>query len=247
MKRTGFGLSKRLLVFLGIPLVFLCSCRNHCHDSVFGSRIVMEEVRTVPFFHSIEILGSCQLFFIKDVEQKLRLEAEHNILSLIRTCVRNDGTLVIDSKRSYESDIGVKIYASMREIRGFAIYGSATVEGEQPFSCGGLDLLISGSGNMIMDAAAQKVFSSITGSGCIFLTGSAGFHRVIISGSGNLGALDFITSRYEITISGSGDCRIHVKDELDVILSGSGSVYFTGEPEVIHSSISGSGRLIKID
>ncbi|MDH4220688.1 MAG: DUF2807 domain-containing protein [Candidatus Aminicenantes bacterium] len=245
MKRKNVWTLEVLLLVLGL-LFILSSCSNMGDDSVWGSGPVISEKRDVAFFHSIEIQGSCHVIFVKDVHQELIVEAEQNILPLINTWVKHDGTLIIDSERSYKSKKGVKVYASMLEIRRFAIIGAGEIASKQPFSCDELFLKIDGAGKMDMHVKAKNVYTRINGSGDILLSGSADFHSIEIIGAGNLDALDFVTSVYEITIAGAGYCHIYVTDKLDVILAGAGIVYYKGNPEVINAQISGAGKLVKI-
>jgi hypothetical protein len=234
-----------LLLLLGLVLI-LFSCSDFCDDSVCGPDSILSEKREVAYFHSIEIWGSCQVFFKKDVQQELTVEAEQNILPLIKTWVRDDGTLIIESEKSYDSNKGVTVYASMLEIRSFVIVGAGKFVGEQPFSCSELTLIIDGAGYIEMNVNAENVYSTINGGGHICLSGSAEFHRVKINGAGNLDALDFVISVYELTIIGAGCCHIYVTDVLDVVLAGAGVVYYKGEPRVINSQITGAGKLIKL-
>ena len=50
----------------------------------------------------------------------------------------------------------------------------------------------------------------------------------------------------EISISGSGNCRCWVENDLEVRVSGSGSVYYKGDPEKVDARISGSGKVRKL-
>ncbi|MEE9503444.1 MAG: DUF2807 domain-containing protein [Candidatus Aminicenantaceae bacterium] len=169
MKWTHLVSKKWFFILMGIALVFTCSCRNSFYDddSVYGSGVVVEEIREVDSFHSVEILGSCDLYFVKGATQELRVITDDNILPLILTWVRYDGTLIIESKGSYTSSVGIKVYVSMVEIRRFAI-------------------------------------------------------------------------------SGSGECRIHVEDVLNVVIAGSGNVYYKGFPSVVNTTIIGSGDVIHL-
>ncbi len=230
-----------------IGFMLFSACQECRHDSIFGSRIVIEQTRTVAPFHSVEILGSCDLSFTQAAIQKLRLVGEDNILPLIKTWVKGDGTLVIENTENYRSEIGVKVYVSMPDIRGFYIYGAANVRGEQHFRAEDLNLVIGGSGNINADVEAQKINTSILGSGEVLLSGTAKFHDLKILGSGNVRALDLLTSRTDITLAGSGNCHVYVKNVLSVVLAGSGNVYYRGDPEVVDSYITGSGQLIKLD
>lgn len=210
MKWTHLVSKKWFFILMVIALVFTCSCRNSFYDddSVYGSGVVVEEIREVDSFHSVDILGSCDLYFVKGATQELRVITEDNILPLILTWVRYDGTLIIESKGSYTSSVGIKVYVSMVEIRRFAISGSGSIIGESPFSPQELHLMI--------------------------------------AGSGSLEALDFLVSCYDIQIPGSGECRIHVEDVLNVVIAGSGNVYYKGFPSVVNTTIVGSGDVIHL-
>ena len=243
-KQTSWTLEMLLLLF---GLIFLVSsCSNLGSDGEWGSGPVLREVREVAQFHSIEILGNCQVIFRKDVQQELVVEAEANILPLIKTWVRNDGTLIIENEKDFHSNKGVTVYASMCEIRRFAIFGAAEIKGEHPFSCNDLNLSIEGAGKMQMHVDANNVISSIVGGGDISLAGRAGSHNFEIIGAGILEALDFSTSSCKIYIAGAGTCRIHVMDALYVVLDGAGVVFYKGNPAVIDSQITGVGALIKL-
>ncbi|MBN1274400.1 MAG: DUF2807 domain-containing protein [Candidatus Aminicenantes bacterium] len=256
----------RVLSFAGLTLfLLLCSCRPF--SSICGSGNIIEETRTVPYFHSIELKTSCTLTFIKGGPQELRIQAEDNILPIITTNVRHDGTLVIDTCDGFKSYIGIKVFAVMEEVLGFTISTSADIKGEVAFSCPSLKLVIGGSGSInIADVTTDSILNSINGSGGIFLTahtesmdstinGSGGIHlsgngtshSLRTNGSGNLEALDFDTLNYDIAILGSGDCRIFVRDILDADIIGSGSIFYKGNPGSINCNISGSGKLIKMD
>jgi hypothetical protein len=245
MNRQNVWTLKILLLLLGLALM-VSSCSDFCGDSVCGSGSILSETREVAYFHSIEIRGGCQVLFEKGVQQELIVEAEQNILPLIKTWVRNDGTLIVESERSDDSSIGVMVYASMLEIRSFVIVGAGKVVGLQPFATGELTLLIDGAGSIEMNVNTENVYSTINGGGHIDLSGSAEFHKVEINGAGILDALDFVTSVYELTISGAGYCCIHVTNVLDVVLAGAGIVYYRGTPGVINSQISGAGKLVKL-
>jgi hypothetical protein len=245
MNRQKVWTFEILLLLLGYVLI-ISSCSDFCGDSVCGSGSILSEKREVGYFHSIEIRGGCQVLFEKGVQQELIVEAEQNILPLIKTWVRNDGTLIIESERSYDSRRGVTVYASMLEIQSFVIVGAGKVVGQQPFATGELTLLIDGAGSIEMNVNTENVYSTINGGGHIYLSGSAEFHKVEINGAGILDALDFLTSVYELTIFGAGYCHIYVTDILDVVLAGAGIVYYRGTPEVINSQISGAGKLIKL-
>ena len=97
-----------------------------------------------------------------------------------------------------------------------------------------------------MNTDAEDVTIDISGSGTVVLEGKGDDGDIEISGSGTLYAEDFSTHTFQIEISGSGKCEVNVSQTLDADISGSGSVYYKGNPEKVRSNISGSGRVRRI-
>jgi len=151
-KKAGLLKSRLLLLSLCFGLLTLYSCYlNKDSAEIIGSGVVVEETRDVDFFDSIQIVGSANVFFRKDATQSLRLEAEDNIMPIIDTRVEN-GTLVIESTRSYSTDIGIRVYAAMTEIRRFTINGAANIVGQEAFTTDILDMEIIGAGGLYAEA-----------------------------------------------------------------------------------------------
>jgi len=90
----------------------------------------------------------------------------------------------------------------------------------------------------------QNFKSVISGSGNISAigVGTAISQDISISGSVSLNALNLPVQNSEVSISGSGDCKIYATETLNASISGSGNVIYKGNP-VVTSSISGSGTV----
>jgi hypothetical protein len=107
---------------------------------------------------------------------------------------------------------------------------------------------ISGSGKIEMNATVSGAAAfEISGSGKAVATGKAPRVEVDISGSGRVLAADLEASKCQVRISGSGSVEIHVKDELDAKISGSGSVRYLGNPAHVNTHSSGSGSVKKLN
>ena len=217
-----------------------CDRDSNCIE---GSGAIIQETRTVMPFHTIVVKRRCQLLFEKSTRQNLRIEGDDNILPLITTTVTEDGELTIDSRPRYHSASGIKVYAEMEEIKGFTIAGSAGIKSRDHFSSDALTLTLSGSGKMELGTGARTISSTITGSGSISLAGEADSHNVLIAGSGDLTAPGLKAKKYNITITGTGTCQVHVSASLKAVITGSGSVRYQGSPPVVKSAVTGSGTV----
>lgn len=205
-----------------------------------------KETRDVDSFNKISFGISGNLYIKQGNTQSLVLEGDD--LDDIKTEVSN-GKLRIKNKNSgwnWHRE-RVDVYITVRDLEGISLSGSGKVIGENTFKTGDLELSVSGSGEMELDIESDDVESGISGSGEIELTGMARTHHVSISGSGKLRADDLRVETYNIHISGSGSCRIYASKEIDASVSGSGSIYYKGDPDKVYSKASGSGKLRKIN
>ena len=106
-------------------------------------------------------------------------------------------------------------------------------------------IAVSGSGNIKVDVETDDLEGKVSGSGNMDLKGIARNTIFSVSGSGNLDAENLAADNCQVKISGSGNCRVQVKDNLVSKISGSGKVYYSGDPEKIINNSSGSGSLNK--
>lgn len=84
-----------------------------------------------------------------------------------------------------------------------------------------------------------------TGSGNVTVSDAfpADHMEVSLMGSGSFYGFPLAASTCQVDIIGSGICEITVQNELDVVIEGSGNVYYKGSP-LIHEDITGSGRVV---
>jgi len=204
------------------------------------------EKRSVNPFSSISmgVAGDC--YITQGNTVSLEVEGDEDDLEDLITEVRNE-TLYIKYERSgwnFRHD-RVTIHVTTPEISEISLGGSGKVVSRNMLESDQLKISVSGSGKMTLNVNADDIQASISGSGNMTITGNADEVELTISGSGNMDAEELKVDRYEVRISGSGRSRIHVGDELEAKISGSGSVYYTGDPDKVISNVSGSGRVKK--
>ncbi len=137
----------------------------------------------------------------------------------------------------------VKVYVTMKDISRIGVSGSGEVYGENQFNTRNLDLSVSGSGDMELSINSADLDVSISGSGRLKLSGSGEDMDLDISGSGSVMAANLQVVTLDASISGSGKCEIDVSEGIDANISGSGNVYYKGNPDKIRSNSSGSGKV----
>jgi hypothetical protein len=165
--------------------------------------------------------------------------------------VAGSGDLYCEEKINVTNlDLGVSGSGTMR--LAFAASGNveADVSGSGDMdlkgNCNNFDSDVSGSGKVYVSASIKDYADfGVSGSGKIQAQGTVRKVKASISGSGRINAADLAAESCDVRITGSGDLEINVKEELEVTISGSGNVTYTGEPKRVNSHASGSGHVRK--
>jgi len=215
----------RVLV-LGASTLLVLLAVSACDGSVFGVRgsgNVITESRDVSGFNEIALFGSGTVRVDVNGTESLTVEAEDNIMPLLKTEVANGRLeLSVESSISPTTDITYTVAA-------------VALDG----------VTIAGSGDVTATGIATDLFDvEISGSGRVKPTGTAASLVVEISGSGRYLGEGLEASIGTVRVSGSGEAVVNVTDDLDVDVSGSGGVQYIGEPTVTES-VSGSGKVTR--
>jgi hypothetical protein len=196
---------------------------NFVHGmGVQGSGHLKSETRHVGSFSKVRVEGSIDVEAKIGSQTDLKVSADDNLLSLIKTRVEGD-TLIIRSEGSFSTNNRMVVQFSAPKIQAASVAGSGDVK---------VDGLRGG------DFAA-----SISGSGDISATGSAGAVSVSIAGSGDASLKGLQSSSATVSISGSGDASVNTSGPLSVVINGSGDVVYSGKPTSIAKKINGSGSV----
>jgi len=210
-------------------LTMLCfiSFTNFACDKymqIIGNGIIKKENRVLQTFDEIKIDGSMDLIAICGTAQKVELEADSNLISLIKTDVI-DKTLHVYSENNYSSKNNQVIYISIDNLSKITLNGSSSIK--------------------ISDLSNELFEISINGSGNIKADGKTKVFNIDINGSGSIQSEKLEAKNVYVNISGSGNAEIKAIDTLDISITGSGNVIFSGDPNITNQEIVGSGSITK--
>ncbi|MTI22191.1 DUF2807 domain-containing protein [Fulvivirga sp. RKSG066] len=217
--------------------------------AAFTTATLAQKTVNVSEFTEVYLKTSADVYISKGSTLRVEVEGDEDDLEDVDIYVKG-GTLYIDSEDSWSwfgsssSDVTVNI--TMPTIEGASVSGSGSLVGKDKFRTNELSLAVSGSGIIELNADAGYTSTAVSGSGKIYLSGSAEEMSVKISGSGRVKAEDFVSEKCKVSISGSGSAQVNVKSSIDARISGSGSVYYKGDPAKVDSHTSGSGRIRKM-
>ncbi len=200
------------------------------------------ESRNLEKFSGIVSMGNFDVNIIFDKSSKVVVTANAVEIPEIETVVK-DGILTIKRKKDSEVDLGkVKVDVYTASLGSVVIKGSGSVNCPVAVPSADLSIKIQGSGSMDMAIDADKFDAVIEGSGNMDLRGKSMNSEFDIQGSGNINAKELTCSNAEISIAGSGNCKVNVSGNLTAVVKGSGNVLYTGGAKVKATS-HGSGKI----
>ncbi|MEP7265634.1 MAG: DUF2807 domain-containing protein [Bacteroidota bacterium] len=191
------------------------------------------ETRQLEDFNKIIISGNSKVYLTQAATQEVRVETK-NKLNEVQTNV-SDHTLHIDGKPS-------SIYINIPELEEVTISGYGEIHSKTFFKIETLHLEISGNGKIILPVEVNNLNIDITGFGKLRLSGTANSVQLSVSGNGTIDAEKLKSVNSDIDISGVAKVSIDVTENLNMNVSGVGSVYYVNEPKSITRNVSGIGK-----
>ena len=236
---------KTVLILLLFPLLVLSGCDNdQWGPNVRGTGPTETEVRTLRNFSRVELKIDAQVILTQGAQQEVRVEAQRNILDILETEINGDQLEIEYGRYDVRSHDPVKVYITVPSLSEVDLSGSGKIQSAAPWTATSFRAHVSGSGEIIMNfAKVDGLRTNVSGSGEMRLSGVAQSNNATISGSGKIYAYDLATQDTYASITGSGKSYVTAARSLDVDLSGSGSVYYRGNPKV-SSRITGSGKVV---
>lgn len=206
-------------------LLSLCllSCEK---ETIRGNGPIQEEFRSLQNFTKVSTSGATDVTVEPGSTFEVKLSGYSNLLPHFETWVVNG-----ELRLGYRNGVSVrndnlKVHVVMPELAGLNISGSSTIDVNGAFpQVPQFDCNISGSGKIFIENLIATDFDAD------------------ISGSGEILAFGLRCFNADIDISGSGITETFIQDHLRARISGSGTIYYRGNPTV-SSTISGNGRVI---
>ncbi len=237
------------MIFGLLPLVGLLAACGLLPGSnvITGSGKVTRVDRPVSGFSAVALEGSGEVEITQGASESLSIEAEDNLLPLITSEVR-DGVLRMDFNRADWRDVikptkPIRFFVTLRDLGVLDLGGSGSIHAGT-LQTPNLKVVLSGSGDVMLDEfQGEALLATLDGSGNITAAGQTGRLEVTLTGSGKVDAGSLESQTALVSVGGSGDVTLWVRSQLDVSISGSGTVNYFGLPTVGKRDITGSGDI----
>ncbi|MBV7529366.1 head GIN domain-containing protein [Chitinophaga sp. sic0106] len=216
------------------------------NERIKGSGNVKEENRSVSGFEKISTSGIYHVVLTMGNEEKVRVEAEDNLLPYIETEVSR-GRLDIHTKRGYniEPKKDITIYVTAKSISELEASGASGFKGTNQIKGDKLKISLSGAAQSKLDVAVGSLNAGLSGAAQLNVSGNASNADFGTSGAANVKATDLRADAVNAGTSGGSSVSVNAVKSLNASCSGGSNVRYKGEPAV-NKSTSGGASVSRI-
>jgi hypothetical protein len=240
MKKTYLN---AILFIAAISLTVLSSCRFGC---VKGSGHKITETHKMGDFTQIDISGGFKVNLKQDSSMVVSINADDNLMKYIRTSVDGD-RLRIETRRNLCGSGEMVINIGVKNLEKIKTSGAIDLTSDGKLVTKDLSLDLNGGSKVNMELDAANLNTEGSGASEINLKGQATSHKVHLTGSGKIYALDFVVGSYDIETTGASECEINVLHDLNVNTTGASEIKYRGNPTNVNSHKTGASTLTKVN
>lgn len=244
MKNHRLNFTISLALALGFLYTTVSGC-TFATPGIKGDGNVVKQERSVSPFSGIEVGGAFHVFLTQGSSEALVVEADENLLDIIKTEVKGN-TLSIKTTKDISDSKALNIYVTFKDLKELDVSGACHLTGENKFKVGDLDMDCSGASDVTLKLAGENMNIDCSGASQIELYGSAGSLYLDVSGASHLDAADLEVKNCEADISGASHAKIYVTGELSADVSGAGSLKYKGDAVIKQHDVSGAGSMKKL-
>ncbi len=241
---------KTVVLIMGIVLCSISSLNAQwgATQKVKGNGNSISKARETSDYEQIKVKGSLDVSLIFGTEGKINIEGESNLIPYIITKVEDDVLKIYVKKGYYLKPSTSKkliITVPFKDINKVTLSGSGDIYSSDTIKATEFVTGVSGSGDVKLVVEAKNVKGQVSGSGDLTIKGTADSFTAGVSGSGDISAYDLKAKSASVKVTGSGDIELTATSTLTARVSGSGDIYYKGNPEKEDKKVSGSGDITK--
>lgn len=189
---------------------------------VKGSGNVVSEKRDIGGFSKVDVGGVYQVEIVAQKEYGIEIEADDNIVPLVRTEVRGD-TLVIKGAKRFNTANRIVVRIAAPNIDLLDVSGASVVS--------------------VTNLANDKLVVDSSGASKIRVEGSTRHLNVNMSGASTLDAAGLKAELADVDASGASKIDLNVAEELRADLSGACKLSYSGNPKNVVKKTSGASSV----
>lgn len=191
---------------------------------VSGSGNIQTEQRNVGEFKSVDVSGAFKIEIVAQKDFSVEVEADDNILPLVKTEVEN-GVLKISRESRFLSRGKVLVRVSAPNIENLEVSGASKVA--------------------LKDLSNESLNLDVSGASKIEINGKTSELKMEISGASKINAENLTAENVSVEASGASKIDVFVSNELNADLSGATKLTYSGDPQNVAEKTSGASSIRK--
>lgn len=233
----------KILIAAALSL-FLSSCHIDRIMGISGNGNVQTEKRnSAKDFTAIKASNGLKVYITQDNTYSITVEADENLLDIIRTEVRGD-ELHIFSDKNIGKAKSKKVYVSSPEITAITSSSGADVFVENILKADNLELKSSSGSALRLETEADHISCRASSGADMKIKGAAHTLKARASSGSGIKAGDLQVASCDAKASSGGNISVYVTKDLTASASSGGDIRYSGNPESVSTgkSVSGSVR-----
>ena len=213
---------KRKIVVLLLVACGLVLSGCKFNRGIAGSGVRKTEKRDLKSFNAIDTTGAYEIDVNCQKPASFEIEADDNILPLIKTEVR-DGILFVSNDQPYHSSKPTILRITLPDLNSVSSHGAGEIK--------------------IADARSNDLRIESTGAASVVASGTARSVTISSSGAGKIDTSNLHAEKARVDVNGASSIDVYASEQLDVSVSGVGNVSYGGNPKVVNKHVSGIGSV----
>jgi len=238
-------MTKKIVYTILSALIMLYSCEQN--EIIYPEGEIQRENIAVNSFTGISIASA----FIADVELSLSdsviLETQENILPYIDVYV-SGGVLFIEPKEFVNFGRGttLKAHIFVKELNYAHASGASIIYINGLAESDRFEVELSGASQLTANIWANELYAITSGASVLDLEGN--FESVYLesSGASKLISYELFTNYFDANISGAGEAKLTINEELNITASGASIIRYKGNGTIKKAELSGGSEIIHL-
>ncbi|MGS2739956.1 head GIN domain-containing protein [Sinomicrobium sp. M5D2P17] len=231
---------------IAAALSFLLSSCQFGIVGVSGNGNVQTEKRTSSVsggFTSIQASNGLDVYIRQNQAHSITVEADENLLDIIRTEVKDD-KLHIYTDKNIGTSKSKKVYVSVPEVEAIASSSGADIFVEDLLKANKLELKSSSGSAIRLETEADHISCDTSSGADIRIKGRANSMHASASSGSSIKAGNLEVAKCDAKASSGGDVYLYVTKDLVASASSGGDIRYSGNPHSVSAgkSVSGSVR-----
>lgn len=238
-------------IYTVILFVLLAGCKkdNNFNCPVFTGKTITEE-RNISYFHTIIIQDKIDVYLKQDANIRINVKAGKNLISNIKTEVKNETLYVSDKNKCgfiRDPKKKIEVTISLPKIKYLKHTGSGNIYTLNTFIQDSIIIRMETPGDIHLQVQTNYFGGSTHGNGDLYISGNTNYFYYNYNGTNFIYASNLKINNYTYLESHSvGHAYVNINNAgMDAALFSDGNIYYSGTPNYLNYTSKGKGTVIK--